>query len=85
MSNTSNVCVLGNAALEVCNLNQAVTAWKKLNSVLCRARRNTLVCDGVAEAKRLAFMGPERHKVTYYFTLSEAPIMMHQPYLQPWH
>lgn len=26
----------------------------------CRA---TLVCDSVAEAKRLAFMGPERHKV----------------------
>ena len=29
----------------------------------CAAGRNTLVCDGVPEAKRLAFMGPERHKV----------------------
>ena len=28
-----------------------------------RTHRNTLVCDSVAEAKRLAFMGPERHKV----------------------
>ncbi len=25
--------------------------------------RSTLVCDDVAEAKRIAFMGPERHKV----------------------
>ena len=29
----------------------------------CCLRRSTLVCDGVPEAKRLAFMGPERHKV----------------------
>ena len=28
-----------------------------------RACRNTLVCETVAEARRLAFMGPERHKV----------------------
>ncbi len=27
------------------------------------ARRSALLCDGVEEAKRLAFMGPERHKV----------------------
>ncbi len=25
--------------------------------------RSTLVCDSVPEAKRIAFMGPERHKV----------------------
>ena len=28
-----------------------------------RAARSALLCDGVEEAKRLAFMGPERHKV----------------------
>ena len=28
-----------------------------------RAARNTLVCETVAEARRLAFQGPERHKV----------------------
>ena len=27
------------------------------------AARSALVCDGVSEAKRLAYMGPERHKV----------------------
>ena len=29
----------------------------------CCLIRSTLVCDSVSEAKRIAFMGPERHKV----------------------
>ena len=31
--------------------------------ILCSLVRSALLCDGVEEAKRLAFMGPERHKV----------------------
>lgn len=31
--------------------------------MVCRILRSTLVCDSVPEAKRIAFMGPERHKV----------------------
>ena len=33
------------------------------SSDACRSSRSALVCDGVDEAKRLAYMGPERHKV----------------------
>ena len=31
--------------------------------VVCCLNRSTLVCDTVPEAKHIAFMGPERHKV----------------------
>ena len=34
-----------------------------MSSDSCRAARSALVCDEVNEAKRLAYMGPERHKV----------------------